>query len=403
MKKLLFCLTALCPFLTNAQTLNSFAPAKAQTNIFRQAPATAQANKFTITGKIGTLGAPTKIYLAYRLGANKVLDSAFVTGGIFFLSGELLYPTNATLLLDHTGAGTNLTTDSKFDALNLYLDKGDITITGTDSISTAKISGSPINDDNARLTARLASVNARIKKLTDESNAAPFAKQNTLEFQNALQAKRKALQTEQEDIVKTFVKGNPNSYLSLMALSSLGGPSADPAVIEPLYNALSPDLKQTEAAKLITNAIAGLKLTVIGSTAPDFTQPDAGGVPIKLSSFRGKYVLIDFWASWCIPCRLEHPNLARAYNKYRGKKFTILGVSLDPEEKKIDWLNAIEFDGLTWPQVSDLKEWNNAAAALYFVRSIPQNYLIDPTGKIIAKNLRGTDLDNKLAEIFGKI
>jgi peroxiredoxin len=379
MKKALFYLITFCPLLAAAQT-----------------------DTFTINGKIGTITAPAKVYLAYQLGANKVLDSAFVTNGMFSLTGNILFPVAAKLLLDHTGAGPS-SANGNYDMLTVYLDKGTITVTGTDSMANAKISGSAINDDYARLNGQLSFVNARAKKLIAHANSAPADQQKTAEFQNNIQAKLKVLQTEQEGILKTFIKANPNSYLSLMALSSLGGPAADPKELEPLFAGLSPDLKVTEAGRSLGIAIDELKSTAIGALAPDFTQNDANGTPIKLSSFRGKYVLIDFWASWCGPCRLENPNVVRVYNKYKTKKFTIMGVSLDRPDGKADWLAAVQKDELTWTQVSDLKYWNNEAAALYFVRSIPQNYLIGPDGKIIAKDLRGEDLENKLAEIFGKI
>jgi peroxiredoxin len=149
--------------------------------------------------------------------------------------------------------------------------------------------------------------------------------------------------------------------------------------------------------------IESAKVTAIGAIAPDFTLPDANGTPVTLSSYKGKYVLIDFWASWCGPCRQENPNVVKAYNKYKTKKFTIIGVSLDKPGAKDAWMSAIKNDGLTWTQVSDLQFWDNKAAKLYGITSIPQNFLLDPTGKIIAKNLRGGDLEAKLAEIFGKI
>ena len=134
------------------------------------------------------------------------------------------------------------------------------------------------------------------------------------------------------------------------------------------------------------------------SVAPDFTMPDVNGKPVSLSSFRGKYVLVDFWASWCGPCREENPNVVAAYNKFKGKNFTILGVSLDKE--KAAWLKAIKDDGLTWNHISDLKFWNSIAVPLYNIEGIPYNVLVDPQGKIIAKELRGTDLENKLQEVL---
>jgi peroxiredoxin len=378
MKKIFCCIIALFPLLASAQDV------------------------FTVKGQIGKLNAPAKAYLLYQLGANRVLDSAYIVNGSFAITGNVLSPVGAILVIDREGLGiTRL--DKSADNLSFYLEKGEISLNSADSISKAQITGSAINDDNKKLSAQLALVNNKAKKITADAKAAPADQQQTAEFQNNIQAKLKAVQAEQETTLKAFITANPNSYLSLLALSSLGGPSADPAEIEPLYDKLSPLLKATEAGYAMKVAIDKMKATSIGAIAPDFTQNDANGTPVKLSSFRGKYVLLDFWASWCGPCRQENPNVVKAYNKYKTKKFTIVGVSLDRPDGKADWMAAVKNDGLTWTQLSDLKFWNNEAAALYFVSSIPQNYLIGPDGKIVAKNLRGEDLENKLAEIFGKI
>ena len=141
-----------------------------------------------------------------------------------------------------------------------------------------------------------------------------------------------------------------------------------------------------------------MKATAIGQPAPEIELPNPEGQVVKLSSFKGKYVLVDFWAKWCGPCRKENPNVVRAYNQYKDKGFTVFGVSLD--RSKDDWLRAIQEDGLTWTHVSDLKYWQSEAAKTYNINAIPFSVLLDPQGVIIGKNLRGAALENKLAEIF---
>lgn len=139
----------------------------------------------------------------------------------------------------------------------------------------------------------------------------------------------------------------------------------------------------------------------VGKEAPDFSLPDPNGKEVKLSSFRGKYVLVDFWASWCGPCRKENPNLVKAYNKFKDKNFTILGVSLDRPGDKDAWMNAVMKDSLAWTQLSDLKEWESPVVSLYQFgeKGIPYNILVDPQGKIVAERLRGEQLEAKLTEL----
>ncbi len=167
---------------------------------------------------------------------------------------------------------------------------------------------------------------------------------------------------------------------------------------EELYKLLPAGVQASGLGQFANQQIQESKINPIGSTIKDFSQNDTTGKPVNISSLRGKYVLLDFWASWCRPCRMENPNVVAAYKKYHDKNFTVLGISLD--QAKPAWLNAIQMDGLTWNHVSDLKGWNNEVAALFQVRSIPQNLLIDPNGKIIAKNLRGEVLESKLEELL---
>jgi peroxiredoxin len=389
MKKIFFSIVALLPALAFGQA----------------------AQPFTVKSKIGKLNAPAKAYLVYRLGANNVTDSAAIVNGEFTFTGVAMNPVSASLFIDYKGVGFAKYVAQNFpdggpsktaDMLNFFIEKGTINITSPDSAGKADVSGSPSNEDNKKLKGQLKVVVSKAQKIVAAAQAATPAQQQSAAFQNSMQAKYKAVQLEQKNVLKTFITENPNSYLSLLALTSVSGPSPDVAEVGPLYELLSDELKNSEQGRQLKTAIDALKLTAIGSMAPDFIQNDVNGVPVRLSSFKGKYVLLDFWASWCGPCRQENPNVVRTYNKYKNKNFTVLGVSLDRENGKSAWLAAIKSDGLTWTQVSDLKYWNNLAASVYGVRSIPQNFLIDPTGKIVAKDLRGDDLDNKLAELLGK-
>lgn len=161
---------------------------------------------------------------------------------------------------------------------------------------------------------------------------------------------------------------------------------------------LSPALADCPYVKDLDGIIGQLENVQIGKTAPEFSLPDTAGVTVSLSDFRGKYVLLDFWASWCPPCRRENPNVVKAFQDYKDKNFTILGISLDNNKDK--WLKAIADDKLTWTHVSDLKYWDSEIPALYGVRGIPANVLLDPNGVIIAKNITGEDLHTKLKEVI---
>jgi peroxiredoxin len=354
----------------------------------------AQTAPYTIQGKIGNYNAPAKVYVEYRDKDKKlIVDSAVLHEGNFKFAGQVgTTPISAYILINTKGSGLSASED--YHAV--YLEPGTINVNTDDKVADAVIDGTKTNNDNEKF--RLA------EKPVNDAYEALAAKRKTAtpDQLEALNAEEKKIDDQDAGINKKFIQENPDSFVSLNALESYAY-SADYVDIAPLYNNLSAAIKATDAGKKFGERLPKLKAVALGATAPEFAEADTAGKVISLSSFRGKYVLIDFWASWCGPCRRENPNVVKAYNAYKGKNFTILGVSLDRPNAKDKWLAAIHKDGLTWNHVSDLKFWDSKAADLYAVRGIPQNFLLDPKGKIIGKNLRGEDLQKKLAELFGKI
>ncbi|HVW96442.1 MAG TPA: TlpA disulfide reductase family protein [Mucilaginibacter sp.] len=358
----------------------------------------AQEGKYAVKGTIGNLNAPAKIYLRYRDAGKVVTDSTVLKDGKFEFDGKAAAaPSMAYLMLNQKGTGPGYD-----DYKAIYLENGTIDVNSPDTLKSAKVGGTKTNIENGEYEQAFKPVEAAYMALEAKSKAASDEEKQSEAFKKESDKAEKAIEAQESALNKKFIQEHPDSYISLNILPSYAY-SADYSDIEPLFSGLAPAIKESEAGKKFAELLPKMKAVSMGSIAPEFTEADTSGKMVSLSSFRGKYVLIDFWASWCGPCRMENPNVVKAYNRFKNQKFTIVGVSLDQPNGKQKWLDAIHKDGLYWTQVSDLKFWNSKTAGMYAVRAIPQNFLLDPDGKIIGKNLRGDDLENKLEEIFGKI
>jgi len=348
------------------------------------AMAQAGGNGFAISGSVKGAAENTKVSLTDGSNPTDTIASTLVKDGKFTLKGHVSEPN--LYELNFVAAGKKAP---------LFMGNDKMSVSGsTEDVKELKVSGSASNDDFMEFQKMFNPYFVRLNSVMGQANSPAGVTKK-----DSLFSEYKKLTDSIFKQIDGFVDRKKSSYVAPFVLVVVNQLTEDVAAQDRRLHSLSPEVQKGYYAQYLQKMVDDAKIGAVGTEALDFTQNDTSGRAVTLSSFRGKYVLVDFWASWCGPCRMENPNVVNMYQKFKGKNFTVLGVSLD--KSKEPWVKAIKDDGLAWTQVSDLKYWYNEAAAKYHIQSIPQNLLVDPNGKIVGRNLRGPDLQARLCELLG--
>lgn len=350
---------------------------------------------YSISGEIDNVPDGQKIFISeLNEGSNQTItiDTMEVVDGKFESDlPEKERPTLSFLSIEGVRGNVLFVADNTPIEFQLY----------KDSLYASKVSG---GKDNEILYSYFGQVRESNESVAANRNAMveAFQSQDSVEL-TRLQQRQEELGQQDIESKKEIVQQNPNSIVSVLILQDLVNSRMVPtSEVKELYSSLSPEVKNTYLGEMLNETITNLSLVEVGSKAPNFTAPTPEGEELALNDVLGKVTLVDFWASWCKPCRDENPNIVRVYEKYHDKGLNILGVSLDRPGQKDRWEQAIADDNLEWNHVSNLKFWEDPIAAKYGIRAIPAAFLLDENGVIVAKNLRGEDLENKVAEMLNE-
>jgi len=352
---------------------------------------------FTINGNLrGDIENGTQIFLK-TLGENNQpvdVDTAKVENGKFSFTGTAETPELNYIFIDKQPG-----------YFAIILENGDIQLdVQKDSLGAAEIKGTPQNETFADYMAKSKELSLQAESIRQDMQQATLKKDSATA--KSLQDEMMELQEEYKNFELEYIKNHPDALISALLVDrALGSGTVAPEEAQAMFEKLSPEIKKTKVGTAIQERLEGQKQaeanaknTTIGAKAPEFSAPTPDGGELALKDALGKLTLVDFWAAWCKPCRAENPNIVRVYEKYHDKGLNVLGVSLDRTEEA--WKKAIEADGLTWQHVSHVAYFNDPIAKLYNVDAIPAAFLLDENGMIVAKNLRGPALEEKVAELL---
>ncbi len=344
---------------------------------------------FTIKGKV-TDEEEGKLYFMHQsTDGNPLVDTVEIKKGEFSFRGFVQEPTPFYL-------SSSLLRNNNKPPVLIFIESGDMEMElSVDQMENVKLSNSKSND--AYVEYKIA--DQVYKNQVDSIYNQAMQHKDDPKMQKALEAKMYIVDSMESDLISRFVEEHKNSVVSAYLISGKFLSRGEFGRARELFDGLDLKVKKSNIGNQVNEVLAKAALTEPGAEAPVFSQQDADGKMVSLRDFRGKYVLVDFWASWCSPCRQENPIVRQIYDKYQKDNFEIIGISLDKDRSQ--WLKAIKEDNLQWTQLSDLNGWDNEVSKTYGVQSIPENFLLDPKGRIVAKSLRGEQLDQKLAEIFG--